>query len=124
MTLSNDRHLQTQYVLPGIVCFQCDTGSGVGTDSTFLLDQVPVDRIVGNIVQGVLVIFESDEVLGNTNHDFSCSVDGATVSSFVLLRGVLCPRNYWCMLMYVYLGSFMCDVLACIHVHLCVRTSE
>ena len=59
---------------------------------------MPVDRIVGNIVQGVLVIFESDEVLGNTNHDFSCSVDGATVSSFVLLRGVLCPRNYWCML--------------------------
>ena len=50
------------FVPPGTVCFQCDFGGGVATDSTFQINSAPVESDQGITVMGVLVIFSTEEV--------------------------------------------------------------
>ena len=78
------------HVLPGIVCFQCDFGSGVATDSTFTINSGPVDRIVGNTVRGVLVIFETDEVFGTSSLPVQCTSGDNTFTLITFLRSRCC----------------------------------
>ena len=44
-------------VPPGTVCFQCDFGGGVATDSVFQLNNLNVGGEVGSVESGVLAIF-------------------------------------------------------------------
>ena len=79
-------------VSDGVVCFQCDLGSGIVSDASFTLNTLPVPRQVGTTVNGTLVIFDT----GSAFQSFTfvrCSNGGEnTVSSVVSLGQFLPPQ--------------------------------
>ena len=91
--MSND----VKYVVPGIVCFQRNFGSEVATDSTFTINSAPVDRIVGNTVRGVLVIFETDEVFGTSPVTVQCSSGGGIFNLIIFLKSMCFGLYSFCM---------------------------
>ena len=87
-TVSNEAALT---VSDGVVCFQCDLGSGIVSDASFTLNHFPVPSQVGATVNGTLVIFDT----GSTFQSLAfvgCSNGGqSTVFSVVSLGQFLPP---------------------------------
>ena len=52
------------YVPPGTVCIQCSVGDEVATDAVFQIDSSDIDASTGRVVDGVLVVFDTESVFG------------------------------------------------------------
>ena len=78
------------FVPPGTVCFQCDFGSGVATDSTFQIDNSPVGSGEGTTVMGVLVIFDSEQVFETSSQrTVRCESGGSARNAITFLESEL-----------------------------------
>ena len=74
-------------VPPGTVCFQCDFGSGVATDSTFQLDNLPVGWDMGTVQNGVLTIFAAENVFDATDlTTLSCTSGSTRITAPIFLK--------------------------------------
>ena len=49
------------YVPPGTVCIECSVGGEVAADAVFQIDS-SIDDSVGRVVDGVLVVFDTENV--------------------------------------------------------------
>ena len=87
------------FVPPGTVCFQCDFGSGVATDSTFQINNSPVSSGEGITVMGVLVIFNSEQVFETSSaRTVRCERGGSAINAITFLESelhcVMCTYMY------------------------------
>ena len=86
-------------VPPGTVCFQCNFGGGVATDSVFQLNNLNVGGEVGSVESGVLAIFAAEDVFLPTNPtSLSCTSGSNGTSVIVFLKSkqtifLKCPSN-------------------------------
>ena len=62
-TVSMSENLLTRYVPPGPVCIQCSVGGEVANDLVFQKHGSEIDASTGRIVDGVLVVFDSECIL-------------------------------------------------------------
>ena len=76
-TVSMSENALIRYVRPGIVCIQCSVGGEVANDSKFQIDDSDIDASTGRVVDGVLVVFDTESVFGTSSStDVQCmSVD-------------------------------------------------
>ena len=82
-------NLAVRYIPLGVVCFQCDFGSGVAMDSTFKLDGYLVDSSDGVISMGVLVIFNTTNVFSSSLKVLTCASGENTITSYLFLTSTL-----------------------------------
>ena len=70
-------NLLTRFVPPGTVCIQCSVGGEVANDSIFQINGSDIDASTGRVVDGVLVVFDSESVFNTSSAtDVQCmSVD-------------------------------------------------
>ena len=69
------------------MCFQCDFGGGVAADSAFTVDNAAVDSSQGTTVMGVLVIFNTEQVLDTGSPlNLRCSSGEVSLNGLVFLR--------------------------------------
>ena len=61
-TVSMSGNLLILYVPPGTVCIQCSVGGEVANDSIFQIDGSDIDASIGKVVDGVLVVFDTESV--------------------------------------------------------------
>ena len=72
-TVSMSDNLLTRYVPPGTVCVQCSVGGEVANDSIFQIDGSDIDASTGRVVDGVLVVFDTERVIGTSSStDVQC----------------------------------------------------
>ena len=69
-------------VQDGVVCFQCDLGSGALSEASFTVASSPVGVDMGRTVGGVLVLFDSGAVFQSPAF-VVCTSGGQTASAFV-----------------------------------------
>ena len=60
-------NLVFRYVPPGTVCIQCSVGGEVANDAIFLIDGSDIDASTGRVVDGVLVVFDTESVFGTSS---------------------------------------------------------
>ena len=60
-------NLLTRYVPPGTVCIQCSVGDEVANDSIFQIAGSDIDASTGRVVDGVLVVFDTESVFGTSS---------------------------------------------------------
>ena len=63
-TVSMSENLVYRYVPPGTVCIQCSVGGEVANDSIFQVDGSDIDASTGRVVDGVLVVFDTEIMFG------------------------------------------------------------
>ena len=61
-TVSMSENLLSRHVRPGTVCIQCSVGGEVANDSIFLIEGSDIDASTGRVVDGVLVVFDTESV--------------------------------------------------------------
>ena len=64
-TVSMSENLLSRYVPPGTVCIQCSVGGEVANDSIFQIDDSDIDASTGRVVDGVLVVFDTESVFSD-----------------------------------------------------------
>ena len=76
-------NLVSRYVPPGTVCIQCSVGGEVAADAVFQIDGSNTDASIGRVVEGVLVVFNTESVFGTSiSTDVQCmSVDFNAIHS-------------------------------------------
>ena len=74
------------YVPPGTVCIECSVGGEVANDTEFQTDNTNIDASIGRIVDGVLVVFDTESVFTTSSAtDVQCmSVDLNTYHSVLM----------------------------------------
>ena len=83
------------YALPGTVCIECSVGGEVANDTVFQIDTNNIDASIGRVVDGVLVVFDTESVFNTFSPtDVMCmSADlNAVHSAIMYLEGKSC---YW-----------------------------
>ena len=50
------------YIPPGRVCIECSVGGEVAADAMFHINGSNIDKSIGRVVDGVLVVFDTDNV--------------------------------------------------------------
>ena len=70
-TVSISENPLASCVPPGTVCIQCRVGGEVANDTVFQIDGSNINESIGRVVDGVLVVFDSESV-------FNASVSSAT----------------------------------------------
>ena len=54
-------------VPPGTVCIECSAGSKVANDTEFQTDNTNIDKSIGRVVDGVLVVFDTESVFSTSS---------------------------------------------------------
>ena len=69
------------HVPPGTVCIECSVGGEVAADTVFQIDNTNIDKNIGRVVDGVLVVFDTESVFTtSSNTDVQCTSVYLTVS--------------------------------------------
>ena len=63
-------YLLTSCVPPGIVCIQGSVGSEVANDAVFQIDGSDIDASIGTVVDGVLVMFDTESVFSTSSVNY------------------------------------------------------
>ena len=83
---------------PGTVCIQCVFNGLVALDAAFQIDNTNIDSSKGRVVNGVLVVFDTESVFNTVNTiDILCSSAQGTHSGAVYLMSksycVMCAEG-------------------------------
>ena len=72
-TVPMSENLLIRYVPPGTVCIKCSVGGEVANDSMFQIDGSDIDASTGRVVDGVLVVFDTESVFSiSSSTDVQC----------------------------------------------------
>ena len=55
------------YVPPGTVCIECSVGGEIANDTEFQTDNTNIDASIGRIVDGVLVVFDTESLFDRSS---------------------------------------------------------
>ena len=73
-------------VPPGTVCIECSVGGEVAADATFQLDNININGSIGRVVDGVLMVFDTESVFTTYSAtDVQCMSVDLTVSHQVVM---------------------------------------
>ena len=101
ISMSENSHI----IPPGIiVCLKCSVGDKVAADATFQIDNSNIDENTGRVVDGVLVLFDTESVFTTAKH-VQCMSISLNISHSILMS--LNGKSY-------YIESLFHDVRACI----------
>ena len=89
---------------PGIVCIKCSIGDGLATDAEFLIHDAEIGTDMGRIVDGVLVVFDTESVF-TTAEQVQCMsvshnsvlmyINGKSYSTRIILLRACVYTNYY-----------------------------
>ena len=71
-------------IIPGTVCIECRVGGEVANDTVFQINGSDIDTSAGRVVDGVLVVFDTESVFNITMH-VQCMRVSLNVSYSVLM---------------------------------------
>ena len=90
------------YVPPGTVCIECVFDSILATDAQFQIDHSNIDESVGIEDNGVLVVFDTENVFSSSStRTIRCTSDGnmaqalMVLASKSLLSSSACVQECW-----------------------------
>ena len=107
----------SRVIPPGIiVCLKCSVGDEVAADATFQIDNSNIDENTGRVVEGVLVLFDTESVF-TTAKRVQCMSISLNVSHSILMS--LNDKSY-----YNYTESLFYDVRACAYINYSHRWSS
>ena len=73
-------------VPPGTVCIECSVGDEAAADATFQLDNTNINGSIGRVVDGVLVVFDTESVFNIFSAtDVQCTSDDLNAYHEVLV---------------------------------------
>ena len=98
ISMSENSHI----IPPGIiVCLKCSVGDKVAADATFQIDNSNIDENTGRVVDGVLVLFDTESVFTTAKH-VQCMSISLNISHSILMS--LNGKSY-----YIELVSYYSD---------------
>ena len=71
------------YVPPGTVCIECVLDSVLATDAVFQIDNQNIDESVGIEDNGVLVVFDTENVFSSSTRTIKCTSGGNMAQALV-----------------------------------------
>ena len=90
------------YVPPGTVCIECVLDSVLATNAEFQIDSQNIDESVGIEDNGVLVVFDTENVFSSSStRTIKCTRDGNMAQALVvlasksLLSSSACVQECW-----------------------------
>ena len=81
------------FVPPGTVCIECSVGGVLATDAVFTVDTSAVDESIGRVVDGVLVVSDTESVF-ITLQDTDVTCESAELNTFYGVGIFLMSKSY------------------------------
>ena len=87
-------------IIPGTVCIECSVGDEVANDTVFQLNGSDIDASIGRVVDGVLVVFDTESVFNiamcvqcmsvslNVSHSKLMILDG---NAIIIMHSITLP---------------------------------
>ena len=95
--------------IPGILCIECIVGGEVAADAVYKIGDSKIDRSIGRVVDGVLVVYDSESVF-NSAVRVHCMSAAHNASHSTLLY-LNCKSHYT--------KSLFHDMKACVYNYEC-----
>ena len=99
----------------GTLCIECIVGSEVAADAVYKIGDSKIDRSIGRIVDGVLVVYDSESVFSSAAH-VHCMSAAHNASHSALLFLSDCKSCYT--------KSLFHDMKACVYVNVSPEASS
>ena len=101
----------------GTLCIECIVGGEVAADAVYKIGDSKIDRSIGRVVDGVLVVYDSESVFKSPAHVHCISAaHNASHSALLYLHESACKSHHT--------KSLFHDIEACIYVNFSVQTSS
>ena len=101
----------------GTLCIECIVGGEVAADAVYKIGNSKIDTSIGRVVDGVLVVYDSESVFSSAVHVHCMSTaHNASHSALLYLQESACKSHYT--------KSLFHDMKACIYVYFSVQTSS
>ena len=86
------------FVPPGTVCIECVLDSVLATDAEFQIDNQNIDESVGIEDNGVLVVFNTENVFSSSStRTLKCTSDGNMAQALIILASKCLLYIIFCM---------------------------
>ena len=85
-------------IIPGTVCIECSVGGEVANDTVFQINGSDIDESTGRVVDGVLVVFDTESVFNITIHVQCMSVSlnvSHSVQMFLEGKSFICTLSHF-----------------------------
>ena len=80
-------------LIPGILCIECIVGGEVAADAVYKIGGSKIDRSIGRVVDGVLVVYDSESVFSSAVR-MHCMSAAHNASHTALLFVPECKSHY------------------------------
>ena len=77
----------------GTLCIECIVGGEVAADAVYKIDDSKIDRSIGRVVDGVLIVYDSESVFSSAVH-VHCMSAAHNASHSTLLYLSDCKSHY------------------------------
>ena len=101
-------------LIPGTLCIECIVGGEVAADAVYKIGDSKIDRSIGRVVDGMLVVYDSESVFSSAVRVHCMSA--AHNASHSALLYVYCKSHYT--------KSLFHDMKACVYVNVSHQASS
>ena len=105
--------------IPGTLCIECIVGGEVAADAVYKIGDSKIDRSIGRVVDGVLVVYDSESVFKQAVC-VHCMSAAHNASHSALLNVPDC-KSYYLILNH---SSMIHDMKACVYVNVSLEASS
>ena len=102
-------------LIPGTLCIECIVGGEVAADAVYKIGDSKIDRSIGRVVDGELVLYDSESVFSSAVR-VDCMSAAHNASHSALLYLPDCKSHYT--------KSLFHDMNACVYVNVSLETSS
>ena len=82
-------------LIPGTLCIECIVGGEVAADAVYKIGDSKIDRSIGRVVDGVLVVYDSEMVFSSAVRVHCMSAaHNASHSALLYLSEETCKSHY------------------------------
>ena len=101
----------------GTLCIKCIVGGEVATDAVYKIGDSKIDRSIGRVVDGMLVVYDSESVFSSAVRVHCMSAaHNASHSALLYLHESACRSHYT--------KSLFHDIKACVYVNVSLEASS
>ena len=101
--------------IPGTLCMECIVGGEVAVDAVYKIGDSKIDRSIGRVVDGVLVVYDSESVF-NSAVRVHCMSAAHNASYSAIMYVPECKSRYTISLFH--------DMKACVYVNVSLEASS